>query len=294
MNLEDIKNAFAENPEFRSEYLSSLSETHVVRTKDDEAKFLSNYEDKLASDKTRDIATSIESDIYNASGVEKTEGEKYYDYLKRVVSDLKGKAGRVKGLESKLEELKNSGVDEETKRELTELKELIPKLKSEHETQLMDLKKKHDTDRKRSEIMSSLSEVALDPSLPEDVAKVMKANAVEKLLNLKSSFSDGKLIYVNDSGDTVRHEESLEPKSSKDLLIESLSSILKKQEQTTKGLGTNTDDSNVNAKMNKPDGVKTKIQLDTYIKESLGHANGSAEYTKAFQEMGGHELPVRL
>lgn len=291
MTGEEIKNALIENPELQNEVFDGFKESHVIRSKSDDEAWKTNFEQDLVSKKTREIASSIEEDVFSTTGIEKNEGEKYYDYVKRATSTLLDKSKKAKTLEKQLEELKNTDVDETLKREVSEYKGLIDKLKSEHEEKVVGLKTEFDTERKKSSIASAMNELSFDGDLPEDVVATMKESALNKMLSAQSQFSDGSLVFIGEDGETMRDPESLKPLSAKDILKQSLSSVLRKEEIKKKGLGTDAPTANNNG-VAPPSGIKTRMQLTGWLADK-GIAAGTTEYSKAWAEAGGNDLPLR-
>ncbi len=290
MTTEEIKAFMSENPDASKQILDGFKETHIIRTKDEDVSFMKGYEDDLLSKKTRSFAEDLENDILNTSGMEKQEGEKYYDYNKRVINSLLDKSKKAKSLEKQLEELKNSDVDEALKRELGEYKGIVEKMKADHEEKVVSLKKEFNMERKKSSVAGAMSELSFSSELPEDVISTMKESALNKVLSANSQFSDGQLVFLNENGETIRDQESMQPLTAKEILVQSLSSVLKKPEQKKTGLGT--DAPKTDNGFTTPSGISTRMQLTTYLAEK-GIAAGTAEYSKAWAEAGGNELPLR-
>jgi hypothetical protein len=105
MTLDELKPLLADQ-ELLTGVVGVLKEKGlVVRTTQEDAEFISNFEKNALPSKieagveekikTRisEVATAIEKDIFDSSGVPKNDGEKYYDYAKRVVGSLKENKG---------------------------------------------------------------------------------------------------------------------------------------------------------------------------------------------------------
>lgn len=290
MTGEEIRNALGENPELQKEVLDGFKETHVIRSKDEDESWKTNFEQDLVSKKTREIASSIEEDVFNTTGIQKNEGEKYYDYVKRATSSLVEKSKKAKTLEKQIEELKSTDVDEALKRELGEYKDIVEKMRSEHESKVVELKTEFNTERKKSSIASAMNELSFSNELPEDVIATMKESALNKVLSAESQFSDGKLVFLNEAGETIRDQETMQPLSARDILTQSLSSVLKKSETKKTGLGT--DAPKTDNGFTAPSGIKTRMQLTAHLAEQ-GIAAGTPAYSKAWAEAGGNDLPLR-
>jgi len=289
MTGEEIKNAFTENPDLQKEVLEGFKESHVIRSKEEDDSWRTGFEQDLVSKKTREIATAVEEDIFNASGIEKEEGEKYYDYNKRVVSYLKERADKSKKLESKLEEAINSKGDETLKKELDQYKARIEEMTNAHKDEMTTVKTQFETSQKKGVISASAKGMAFG-DFPEDVVNTMLSSAESELLNTPSAMLDGELVFLDDNGDVMKDKESFKNITATDLLRGKLGSILKVEGQTAKGVGTSAPATKPSAIA--PADVKTKIQLDRYLIEQ-GVPKGTAEYSEKFAELGGNDLPLR-
>ena len=103
MTLEEIKSALADKDILVGVTGMLKEQGLIVRTSDEEKSFMENYEKNVLPSKIEagveekiksrvsEFATRIEQDVFESSGIPKNEGEKYYDYQKRIIGELKGK-----------------------------------------------------------------------------------------------------------------------------------------------------------------------------------------------------------
>lgn len=88
-----------------------------------------NDENTVIGSRIGELHGQYDADVLGISGISKKNGEKSYDYVKRVLGDYKAKLDASKGLKSQLdtanaqiEELKSKGPDETIKKELKDVK----------------------------------------------------------------------------------------------------------------------------------------------------------------------------
>ena len=136
LTLEQITAELTAQPEVKKTLISSLktdfldglrAEGTIVRTKDEETTFLTNYENNIIpgkvqaqiGEKIKAVHDQYDADILELTGLKKGSNEKTYEFNKRVLKDLKEKAesaaaggdtvlkDKVKDLEAKLREREN-------------------------------------------------------------------------------------------------------------------------------------------------------------------------------------------
>ena len=108
--IQEVSQGLAEGKAIKEIAPLNGLENVVIRTSDQEETFKTNLTQEVIDSKIgpeiSKIASGIEKDIFDITGVEKiSNDEKYYDYTKRVVSDFKRK---VEAHDSELDELKKN------------------------------------------------------------------------------------------------------------------------------------------------------------------------------------------
>ena len=83
-----------------------------------------NDENAVIAAKTGEIYGNLDTDILSTSGIGKNGTEKTYEYAKRVISDLKGKAESADALQTQIRSLtaKNAALE----KSIAELEKLLP------------------------------------------------------------------------------------------------------------------------------------------------------------------------
>lgn len=272
-----------------------------------------NDENAVIAAKTGEIYGNLDTDILSTSGIGKNGTEKTYEYAKRVISDLKGKAESVDALQTQIRSLtqKNSALEksiaegngnEQLNKELKQAKADVANLTN----QFVELQKSKDemaakfaTDIKNMQIdgamQSAIASIKFKPELPESATKVLMQQAIDKVKGMNPDFEDdgngGKIIMFHDaSGAVMRNKaNSLNPYTASELLTNELDSmgVLDKGRQAAGG-GTKTPNVGGNAGgAVSIEGAKTRTEAYDAISNVLiaqGLQPGSKEFSEKMTE----------
>ena len=272
-----------------------------------------NDENAVIAAKTGEIYGNLDTDILSTSGIGKNGTEKTYEYAKRVISDLKGKAESVDALQTQIRSLtqKNSALEksiaegngnEQLTKELKQAKADVANLTN----QFVELQKSKDemaakfaTDIKNMQIdgamQSAIASIKFKPELPESATKVLMQQAIDKVKGMNPDFEDdgngGKIIMFHDaSGAVMRNKaNSLNPYTASELLTNELDSmgVLDKGRQAAGG-GTKTPNVGGNAGgAVSIEGAKTRTEAYDAISNVLiaqGLQPGSKEFSEKMTE----------
>ena len=272
-----------------------------------------NDENAVIAAKTGEIYGNLDTDILSTSGIGKNGTEKTYEYAKRVISDLKGKAESVDALQTQIRSLtqKNSALEksiaegngnEQLTKELKQAKADVANLTN----QFVELQKSKDemaakfaTDIKNMQIdgamQSAIASIKFKPELPESATKVLMQQAIDKVKGMNPDFEDdgngGKIIMFHDaSGAVMRNKaNSLNPYTASELLTNELDTmgVLDKGRQAAGG-GTKTPNFGGNAGgAVSIEGAKTRTEAYDAISIVLlaqGLQPGSKEFSEKMTE----------
>lgn len=235
MTIEEIKKGLEENPEMKKD-LIALVETdavehlktkgHVIRTKDEENQFLSDYEKSKIDPRVNEIYTQLDKDILAITGVKKDGSEKTYDYLKRVVSPI---VNEVKDLKKQIADGLDKNGDELTKQQLKQLQEKLTEKENEL-TKLQDAKVKEVSEIKQQHAIDRalLGKKIVVPSTVADDKKEAYLNSRRDFIadQFKKKFTaaeqDGKVVYKQ--GDTiVLNKKTNQPMSAEEIIMDEFS-----------------------------------------------------------------------
>lgn len=235
MTIEEIKKGLEENPELKKD-LVGLVETdaiehlktkgHVIRTKDEETSFLTDYEKSKIDPRVNEIYSQLDKDILTVTGVKKEGSEKTYDYLKRVVSPI---VNEVKDLKKQIADGLDKNGDELTKQQLKQLQDKLDKKETEL-TQLQESKTKEVSQLKQQHAIDKalLGKNIVVPSTVGDDKKSAYLNARREFIadQFQKKFTaveqDGKVVYKK--GETiVLNTKTNQPMTAEEIILDEFS-----------------------------------------------------------------------
>lgn len=268
-----------------------------------------------------------DADILNVSGIAKAEGEKSYDYLKRVLGDYKTKLDGTKTLSAQLEAQKNKvteleaklaagGSDEALKQQLKDARHQVTQLQTQLTAKTGELDRaKKDYEQKEKDLQvgfaftNATAGIKFKADVSEPVKKILLAAAKDEILakGTPDFIDDGnggkKLVLRDAAGNTLNNpKNNLNPYTIEELVMEtSLKDVIDIGRQQSGGGtvppvkpngggGTTLDLS----------GVKTQLEADTQIEKyllSTGLTRDNAEFGNKVLEIRNEnnvsELPIR-
>lgn len=273
-----------------------------------------NDETAVIGQKTGEIYGGLDADILAASGIAKNGTEKTYDYAKRVIGEIKGQAGNVAELQTKVSELEKEktrlegviakgGADAETKRQLEKanadlanvtseyaaLKTKFDNAESEHQKALFGMKLDN-------EFAKAIAGIKFKADLPASVTSVLLNQAIAKVKGMNPEFIDdgngGKMLAFNDENKTTMRnpDNNLRPYTAAELVARELKTmgvIDDGRKQT--GAGTQGGNAGGGSGSGTVDisGARTQDEAHEIIAKQLmsqGKINGSKEFSDAMAE----------
>lgn len=185
--------------------------------------------DQVKTDQDAAIATAfsarnsqLETTILEVTDVKKLDGEKYYDYLKRSVSE---KLGQIPVLQSQIDEFKRKGIDgnevaKEKQKELDALRATVEKERKEMTDQIAKLKNEAFMGKIGLDVESFVNEIR--PSfqkLPEAILKDSVENRIRKFHDENKPHElEGVVVYKDLKGEIRRRPGDAMPMTAKELL----------------------------------------------------------------------------
>ena len=254
----------------------------VVRTLAEDEQFIKNWEDTVIGKRIGELHSQYDKDIYELTGIEKEQGEKSYNYNKRVLSLLKSKPSDDESLKAKIAEPQEKlAGDDVSKKEIDglrkALKEAQDEMKSklqEKDSMLMGLDIKHNVEK-------ALSKIKRRGDLPELVVENFIETATKSLIDSGKKNEQGEIVFFDKDGEIILDRKTGKPKDSLSILSEILEPIIdtgRKAEGTggkSDGKGDRTDVL--------PSDVKTKDDLTTWLAK-MGKSSGSKEYMDLYNK----------
>lgn len=285
-----------------------------------------NDENAVIAAKTGEIYGNLDTDILSTSGIGKNGTEKTYEYAKRVILDLKGKAENADALQTQIRSLtqKNAALEksiaegngnEQLNKELKQAKADLANVTNqfvELQKQKEEMSAKYERDIKGMQIdgamQSAIASVKFKPELPEAATKVLMQQAIDKLKSMNPDFEDdgkgGKVIMFHDETGAVMRNiaTNLNPYTAAELLNRELEQmgVLDKGRQAAGG-GTQTPTATTgNGNGVSIEGAKTRTEAYdaiTSVLVSQGLQPGSKEFgdamTQAWKDNNISSLPEK-
>ena len=275
----------------------------------------SNDEATVIGTKIGALHGQYDADIFSISGISKADGEKTYDYLKRVLGDYKTKLDGTKTLSAQLEAQKKkvteletklaAGVsDEAVKQQLKDARHQVTQLQTQLTTKTEELDRaKKDYEKKEKDLQvgfaftNATAGIKFKADVSEPVRKILLAAAKDEILakGTPDFVDDGnggkKLVLRDAAGNTLNNpKNNLNPYTIEELVMEtSLKDVIDTGRQQPGG-GTkpnpSPDHRTVNLDLST---AKTQQEADIQIENYLL----STGLTRDNVEFGNKALEIR-
>lgn len=221
----------------------------------------SNDEATVIGTKIGALHGQYDADILSISGISKADGEKTYDYLKRVLGDYKTKLDGTKTLSAQLEAQKKKvteleaklaagGSDEAVKQQLKDARHQVTQLQTQLTTKTEELDKaKKDYEQKEKDLQvgfaftNATAGIKFKADVSEPVKKILLAAAKDEILakGTPDFIDDGKggkkLVLRDTAGNTLNNpKNNLNPYTIEELVMEtSLKDVIDTGKQQSGG-----------------------------------------------------------
>ena len=275
----------------------------------------SNDEATVIGTKIGALHGQYDADIFSISGISKADGEKTYDYLKRVLGDYKTKLDGTKTLSAQLEAQKKKvteletklaagGSDEAVKQQLKDARHQVTQLQTQLTTKTEELDRaKKDYEKKEKDLQvgfaftNATAGIKFKADVSEPVKKILLAAAKDEILakGTPDFIDDGnggkKLVLRDAAGNTLNNpKNNLNPYTIEELVMEtSLKDVIDTGRQQSGG-GTkpnpSPDHRTVNLDLST---AKTQQEADVQIENYLL----STGLTRDNVEFGNKALEIR-
>ena len=265
-----------------------------------------NDEAAVIAKKTSEIYGGLDADILVASGVEKSGGEKTYDYAKRVIGTLKksvdgakGNADKIAALEAekaKLQAELEKGGGEELQKQLnqsqTDLKSVMEKynnLKADYDKAQSDFAAKLLNTRLDADLAGAAKGLKIKSGIPSAAAEILMKQAFAKLKASRPEYIDNadgtqSLIFKDADGAVMRNPNNpLNPYTAAELLRKELGEMGVLENRQGKGTGTSTDHNPAPAGVIDISGAKNQREAYEIIDKALT-AQGKVVGSRAYQD----------
>lgn len=291
------------------EALSTLNEDQINAI----AELSANDENAIISQKIGEHNGRIESDIKEVTGVDKQEGEKYYEYMKRTLSQYKTAAdgaaefqqkqqeyeSTINSLKSQIE--KGSG-DATLKQELQDARNQLKDLQDNYQQKekgwqdkLTGYEKRMQQTRIDTEFGKARAGLKLKGSIPEAAAEsLIEAERREILATLTPDWVDAKdgsgnkeLVFRDAEGRIKNNPaNNLNPYTMAELVRDGLRAkgvLDEGREQKGAGTGAQGSDTDDPATLESLNSARSRVQADEIIEKHL-LALGMVKTSQAFHD----------
>jgi len=280
-----------------------------------------NEENQVINTKIGELHGRYDEDVKSVTGIEKSSGEKTYDYVKRVLADLKTKSAGAPDLQSYENEIAtlksqiaNGKGDEAIRQQLKDAQAELSTLKAQYDVD------KQNWGSKEKEFTNKITGIEIDSNFekavaglkfragyPESVQRTLLSSAKSAILGAyKPDWveADGQRIMVfrDKNGEILRNKSnSLNPYTADELISEHLKEVIDNGRIIT-GAGTQGQGNGQSgsAEVFNIAGAKTQVEADEIIVKYLmqiGETRGSGSFAekqkKLRQENGVDKLPIR-
>lgn len=286
-----------------------------------------NDENQVIGKRIGELHGQYDQDIFGITGVKKRDGEKSYDYNKRVLGDYKAKLEEQKGLKEQLDaanakvtelqgKLESGAADAELKKQLNDAKSQVTQLQAKltAETAKLQAKEAEMTKQLQSAHIDfaferATSGLKFKAGITEPVQKTLLSAAKAEVLakGTPDFVDDGnggkKLIMRGQDGNPMLNpKNNLNPYTIDELVMETaLKDVIEvKQKQAGGGTGPGGNGGNGGSSVIDLSTAKTQVEADNMISKylmSTGLTRGSeefdTEFTKLRNESEVSKLPIR-
>jgi hypothetical protein len=271
------------------------------------AEMSKNDENAVIGTKIGALHGQYDADILAVTGVKKNDGEKSYDYAKRVLGEYKAKADGIEGqltaakaqvadLQAKID--KGEG-DQALRQQLKDSKAQVTQLQSElsaKQTEFTKAKETYESDLKQVHVdyafSAATASLKFKEGITESVQKVLLESAKREVLakGTPDFIDDGKggktLVLRGADGNILNNpKNNLNPYTLNELVMEtSLKDVVSTKRQVTGG-GTGGNGGGKGGANGQLDlsGARTQVEADRLIEQHL-LANGITRDSKEFSE----------
>lgn len=284
-----------------------------------------NDEDSTIGTRIGELHGQYDTDILQASGIQKAQGEKSYEYAKRVIADLKSKAtpaaeiqGKLTAAETKVRELeeqiKKGSTDTTLKQKLTDSENLVKDLQTQLQKEKEEAAKKlqdKETEMQRAQFINQMDAAASaltykpDTALPVPVRQAFIETKKSGILaayvpDIIDDGKGGKIQVLRSKSDNQIYRNpsnALNPFTIAEVMQLELKDIL---DASKTGGGTEPPSGGGQPTPVSLGDAKSQVQADEAIRSALmekGLARGTEEFNTEFQKIRTEhqveKLPVK-
>lgn len=283
-----------------------------------------NDENSVIGTKIGALHGQYDADIFGITGISKNQGEKSYDYAKRVLNDYKNQiastatiqaqlANAKKEVETLKQKLADGAGDDQLKQQLKDAKALASQLQQQLTQQTTELAKQKETYEAQiksihvdNEFNNAISGLTFKSGITDGIKDVLlKAAKAEVLTKGTPDFIEAngtKILVFRDAAGNVLNNpaNNLNPFTVKELLMQtSIKDVIDLGRQQQGG-GTQPNGQETHVTILDLSGAKTQVDADKIIENYLlgnGLTRDSAEFAQQSMTLRNEnnvsQLPIR-
>lgn len=284
-----------------------------------------NDENTVIGARIGELHGQYDADVLSVTGIAKNQGEKSYDYVKRILGDYKQKAAGTEALNTQITDLKNQiegykkTIEEgkgseavaqqlrDAQKQLADTQTLFESKNKEWEDKYNDLNSQYQNSLIDAEFGKALQGMKFKSIYPESVQRTLIESAKRTVLSTaKPDWVEDngvrKLVFRDAAGNIMTNQENrLNPFTPGELLQRELKDVLDTGRQQ-RGAGTQGNQGGSGGAGGSLDltGVTNQVDADNAISKhlmGLGYTRGSKEFSdqslKIRQENGVDKLPIQ-
>lgn len=284
-----------------------------------------NDENSVIGTKIGALHGQYDTDIFGITGIAKNQGEKSYDYAKRVLNDYKQQiastatiqaqlANAKKEVETLKQKLADGAGDDQLKQQLKDAKALASQLQQQLTQQTAELTKQKETYEAQiksihvdNEFNSAISSLTFKSGITDGIKSVLiKAAKAEVLAKGTPDFIEANgvktLVFRDATGNVLNNPaNNLNPFTVKELLMQtSIKDVIDLGRQQQGGGTQPNERSDGNVVILDLSGAKTQVEADKVIENYLlgnGLTRDSAEFAQQSMTLRNEnnvsQLPIR-
>lgn len=271
-----------------------------------------NDENSVIGARIGELHGQYDSDILTVSGIAKNQGEKSYDYVKRVLGDFKQKAEGAAALKTTIASLEEEIKGYKKTIEEGKGSEKIAQQLKDAQQQLADARTLYDADKKaweakynglndeyqksliNAEFSRAMQGMKFKSIYPESVQKTLIEAAQRTVLaTAKPDWIEEngakKLVFRDEAGNIKTNKQNnLNPYTAGELLQEQLKDVLDSGRRAAGGGTTPPGGAGGGGNVLDMADIKTQVEADRMIAKYLmaqGYTRGTAEFTQKAMEL---------
>lgn len=296
LTLDQIASEIAAKPELKTSLISSLkdeviagmqAEGRIIRTKEEEETFLTNYEKntipaKVQAEigaKVKAVHDQYDNDLFELTGEKKAPNEKTYDFMKRKLAEMKAQknggdkdpvlADQIKELQAKLKERESYVAPDE-----------VNKLKQKFFTEQIGFRLSASLDQANIAVPAHITDEKQKKEFIETQKRFIKNDFLTRFTAKQDE--SGNIVFY-DGEKLLTDAKTAAPLTESDLVKANYTGYFVPEKKPSGGAGSGGDGKTKDVDVNEAS-LKTKAEVMTYLTKK-GMVSGGADFNKEYMRI---------